>query len=206
MRARSSASARRSRWSTSGSARRATSQSRIYYGHEKTQAVGDHRRDRELGGGELRQGGDRAGCSLPAEVEHRRPGRRARQTPVAVAVPEHRSRSARRCGSAPTSSRSSACSASGRARAASRAAPTTSPSSRTARTRSSSARCSRARRRSRASSFNPAVFRTAMIAVVPREGHARRGDARSRGAHAHPPQASSSTSRTTSIWRRRTRC
>ena len=39
-----------------------------------------------------------------------------------------------------------------------------------------------------ATSFNPAVFRTAMIAVVPREGDARPGDARGREHPAHPPQ------------------
>ncbi len=38
-----------------------------------------------------------------------------------------------------------------------------------------------------ASSFNPAVFRTAMIAVVPRGRHARSGLARSRSADARPP-------------------
>ena len=37
--------------------------------------------------------------------------------------------------------------------------------------------------------LQPAVFRTAMIAVVPRDGMREDGDARGRGDHADPPQA-----------------
>ena len=64
MRWRSSVNARRSRSSTSGSARMGNTQSRIYYGHDKTKAVAHPRRDGELGGGQLREAGD--GAALPA--------------------------------------------------------------------------------------------------------------------------------------------
>ena len=57
-----------------------------------------------------------------------------------------------------------------------------------------------------ANSFNPAVFRTAMIADRPARRHARRGDARGRGADAHPPQAQSRTAERFRPRRPRTRC
>ena len=139
MRARSSATARRSRSSTSGSARWATAQSRIYLRSREDEAAGDHRRDRELVGRELREAGIRA-------LVHPRRSRAPPQVVVLGNTPGSRCsptsiRSARRCGSARTRSPSSACSASVRAPGASRPARTTSRSFPTARTRSCSARC-----------------------------------------------------------------
>ena len=75
----------------------------------------DPRRDGELGGGQLREAGDRAGSSCPpksttagrSSCSGRTRGSRCSRTSI---------RSAKRCGSAATSSRSSASSASARAR------------------------------------------------------------------------------------------
>ena len=67
-----------------------TAQSRIYLRSRENQAVGDHRRDRELVGGELREAGIRAivhprGGRTPAH------GRAPWEYRLAVAVPQHRS-------------------------------------------------------------------------------------------------------------------
>ena len=111
------------------------------------EAVGDPRRDRELGGGELREAGDRA----PVHPgRSRTPPRRScvlGNDPVAVAVPQHRS------------DRQEGADRRERVHGHRRARQAAEPggfstgaddfaSSRTARTRSSTARCSRARQRS----------------------------------------------------------
>ena len=200
---RSSATARRSRWSTSGSARWATASRASTTATSARKQIGDPRRDRELRRGQLRQARSRPvlhlrrGRAPPPGRRPRQQRRGRRSSPTSI-------RSARRCASA-----QNAVHGHRRARQASdaggfSAAPTTSRSSRTPRTRSSSARCSRHRRRSARAASTPASFRTAMIAVVPREGHARAGDARGRGGHAHPPQPEARCSRTTSTSRRRT--
>ena len=113
---------------------------RIFYGNERTKQLGDSRRDRELGGGELRQARARAPVHLARKSSTAAtsccsatvPGRRCSPTSI---------RSARRSASATRSSPSSARSASGRARAGSPPTSTTSRSSPTAPTRRSSARC-----------------------------------------------------------------
>ena len=61
---------------------RAVSQSRIYYGHERTQQLAIIGATENWSRGQLRQGRVRARCSSPAEVEHRRPVVAARQHPV----------------------------------------------------------------------------------------------------------------------------
>ena len=98
---------------------------------------------RELRRGQLRQARARAGCSPPAEVEHRRQRRRARADARASRSSRTPIRSARRCASAPTSSPSSACFGKRPSPGGFAPAPTTSRSSRTPRTRSSTARCRR---------------------------------------------------------------
>ena len=121
--------------------RRATRRSRIYLRQRAHQAAGGDRRHRELVGGQLRQARSSAASSSRRKSSTARSVVVLGNGPWQVAVPQHRSDRQEGPHRHRRSSPSSACSASGRARAASPPAPTTSRSSRTAPTRSSTARC-----------------------------------------------------------------
>ena len=194
------------RSSTSGSARwAATAQSRIYYGNERTKPLDDPRRDRELGGGQLRASSKWGASSCPREVDHRRQVVVLGQTPLAVAVPEHRSdrqegadrrqrvHRHRRAGQAAEPGRL----LDGRRRLRGHSVH--------ARTRSSTARSLKGSAKMSAQQFQPGGVPDGDDRRRAARGMRDAGDARGRGADAHPPQAEARTSRTTSTSSRRTR-
>ena len=79
--------------------------SRVYYGHEKTTQIADPRRDRELLGRQLHQA--RAGPAVHAVARSSTGARSSCSARTRTCRSSRTSiRSARRCGSAPTSSRS----------------------------------------------------------------------------------------------------